>query len=110
MGADYSFYVKFIATRAPTFFGYIISVLASVGIYLNLPTENHLRNHIANYGKSAVNTLVIGRYLALLSSKISLPTNRVPKEILVASSMPSTSIGKYRVIHVRGHSITTWTR
>ena len=30
MGADYSFYVKFIATRAPPFFGYIISVLASV--------------------------------------------------------------------------------
>ena len=30
MGADYSFYVKFIATRAPTFIGYIISVLASV--------------------------------------------------------------------------------
>ena len=30
MGADYSFYVKFIATRAPTFLGYIISVLASV--------------------------------------------------------------------------------
>ena len=29
-GADYSFYVKFIATRAPTFFGYIISILASV--------------------------------------------------------------------------------
>ena len=30
MGADYSFYVKLIATGAPTFFGYIISVLASV--------------------------------------------------------------------------------
>ena len=30
MGADYSFYVKSIATCAPTFFGYIISVLASV--------------------------------------------------------------------------------
>ena len=30
MGADYPFYVKFIATRAPTFFGYIISVLPSV--------------------------------------------------------------------------------
>ena len=30
MGADYSFYVKFIATRAPTFLGYIISVLDSV--------------------------------------------------------------------------------
>ena len=28
MGADYSFYVKSIATYAPTFFGYIISVLA----------------------------------------------------------------------------------
>ena len=30
MDADYSFYVKFIATEAPTFFGHIISVLASV--------------------------------------------------------------------------------
>ena len=30
MSADYSFYVKSIATFAPTFFGYIISVLASV--------------------------------------------------------------------------------
>ena len=30
MGADEPFYVKFIATEAPTFFGYIISVLASV--------------------------------------------------------------------------------
>ena len=28
--ADYSFYVKFIATCSPTFFGYIISVLAMV--------------------------------------------------------------------------------
>ena len=30
MGAKYLSYVKFIATEAPTFFGYIISVLASV--------------------------------------------------------------------------------
>ena len=30
MDADNSFYVKFIATEAPTFFGYIISVLAMV--------------------------------------------------------------------------------
>ena len=30
MGADYSFYMKFIATWAPTFFAHIISVLASV--------------------------------------------------------------------------------
>ena len=30
IGADYSFYVKSIATFALTFFGYIISVLASV--------------------------------------------------------------------------------
>ena len=30
MGADYLLYVNFIAIRAPTFFGYIISVLASV--------------------------------------------------------------------------------
>ena len=30
LGAEYLSYVKFIATRAPTFLGYIISVLASV--------------------------------------------------------------------------------
>jgi hypothetical protein len=30
MNADSSFYVKFITTEAPTFFGYIISVLAMV--------------------------------------------------------------------------------
>ena len=30
IGADYSFYVKFIATRVPTFWGHIISVLVSV--------------------------------------------------------------------------------
>ena len=30
MDADNSFYVKFIATEVPTFFGYIISVLAMV--------------------------------------------------------------------------------
>ena len=33
MGADYSICVKFIATRAPTLFGYIISVLAYVHMY-----------------------------------------------------------------------------
>ena len=32
MGANYSFNVKFIATRAPTFFGYIILVLAIVPV------------------------------------------------------------------------------
>ena len=36
-GCQYSFYVKFIATEAPTFFGYIISVLASV---IPLETKN----------------------------------------------------------------------
>ena len=30
MDAEYLSYAKFVATRAPTFFGYIISVLASV--------------------------------------------------------------------------------
>ena len=30
MGAEYLFYVKSIATFAPTFYGYIISILASV--------------------------------------------------------------------------------
>ena len=32
MGADYSFYVKSIVICAPTFFGYIISVYASVNV------------------------------------------------------------------------------
>ena len=36
MGADYSFYVKFIDTRAPNFLGYIISVLASVNTDLKI--------------------------------------------------------------------------
>ena len=41
MGADNSFYVKFIATYAPTFFGYIISVLAIVRLFLML----HLKRY-----------------------------------------------------------------
>ena len=40
MGAEYLSYVKFIATFAPTFFGYIISVLDSVTVYILL-----LRKH-----------------------------------------------------------------
>ena len=35
MGANYSFYVKSIATCAPTFFGLFISVLASVAVDTN---------------------------------------------------------------------------
>ena len=33
MGAEYLSYVKSIATNTPTFFGYIISVLANVKLY-----------------------------------------------------------------------------
>ena len=58
MGADYSFYVKSIATCAPTFFGYIISVLASVAteetgacsatkIVCSLTFNVSYRNHVA---------------------------------------------------------------
>ena len=36
MGAEYSFHVKSIANYAPTFFGYIISVLANV---IRLPNQ-----------------------------------------------------------------------
>ena len=39
MDADNSFYVKFIATEAPTFLGYIISVLASVKEVLGFCVE-----------------------------------------------------------------------
>ena len=39
MGAEYLSYVKSIATFAPTFNGYIISVLASVD-HFQLQTEN----------------------------------------------------------------------
>ena len=34
LGAEYLSYVKFIATRVPTFLGYIISVLVSVFTYM----------------------------------------------------------------------------
>ena len=44
MGADYSFYVKSIATCAPTFFGYIISVLASVSYVFALYVLQHYDN------------------------------------------------------------------
>ena len=40
MGAEYLSYVKFIATEAPTFFGYIISVLDSVSSEIDKPTPN----------------------------------------------------------------------
>ena len=41
MGAEYLSYVKFIATDVPTFFGYIISVLA-MEIKLDLLTHYDL--------------------------------------------------------------------
>ena len=40
MGADYSFYVKSIATFAPAFFGYNNSVLARVNKLVALGTTN----------------------------------------------------------------------
>ena len=42
MGADYSFYVKFIATYAPAFLGYNNSVLARVSGQEN--ARNHFRH------------------------------------------------------------------
>ena len=45
MGADYSFYVKSIATFALTFFGHIISVLASMALYTVAANLSlHLKN------------------------------------------------------------------
>ena len=41
MGADYFFHVKSIATFAHTFFGYIISVLASESSVLLVHTFKH---------------------------------------------------------------------
>ena len=41
MGDEYLSYVKFIATEAPTFFGYIISVLASVYKYVDFTYLDH---------------------------------------------------------------------
>ena len=42
MGAEYLSYVKYIATFAPTFYGYIISVLASVILTIPLANETNL--------------------------------------------------------------------
>ena len=52
MGADYSFYVKSIATCTSTFFGYIISVLASV---LNL---NH-KKAISRFPSTVIHRWII---------------------------------------------------
>ena len=59
MGAEYSSYVESIATFAPTFYGHIISVLASVDTYPvrkskkiidRLMSQNNLNNYDWNLG------------------------------------------------------------
>ena len=49
MGAEYLSYVKSIATFAPTFYGYIISVLASVKPLMQTLIEILLRLSTAKY-------------------------------------------------------------
>ena len=44
MGAEYLFYVKSIATFALTFYGYIISILASVYFYPTPDFQTFLRS------------------------------------------------------------------
>ena len=39
MGAEYLSYVESIATFAPTFYGYNISVLTSVGVLIGFPID-----------------------------------------------------------------------
>ena len=59
MGANYSFYVKFIATFALTFFGYIISVLASVSIQYHLFDQKDFPCFLVN-GFDFVATKILG--------------------------------------------------
>ena len=66
MGADYSFYEKFIATKAPTFFGHIISVLASVlkttvpALMMSLVQASDLSGHyFASYSFEHLNPYLI---------------------------------------------------
>ena len=68
MGAKYSFYVKSIATCAPTFFGYIISVLASVsgegwGEDYVLTRTLHRYNNRSKVSSHLVKILVKGKLL-----------------------------------------------
>ena len=44
MGAEYLPYVKYIATFAPTFYGYIISALASVAQYFMKLSYEHIHS------------------------------------------------------------------
>ena len=61
MGADYSFYVKSIATCAPTFFGYIISVLASVyGPLQQSKIAIRASYYVAYPGKSEYGVIFLG--------------------------------------------------
>ena len=76
MGAEYSFYVKYIATFAPTFYGYIISLLASV-LSIAIPKATlelifclfiTVRYH---YGQNF--RILIKNYEAILISLIQIP-------------------------------------
>ena len=65
MGADYLFCVKSIATLALTFFGYIISVLASVNAQFN---DNH-NFIIAEVHLHTMNTPVTVKYILIQKIK-----------------------------------------
>jgi len=59
MGADYSFYVKFIPTFALTFFGYIISVLTSASENTVLKTSNCINPNFQGNGCQALAKMTI---------------------------------------------------
>ena len=62
MDADDSFYVKFIAAYAPTFFGYIISFLAIV-VYVT-----KVKNILTNCEKKAKAICIVQDYMLSLES------------------------------------------
>jgi hypothetical protein len=62
MDADNLFYVKFIANYAPTFFGYIISVLAMVVTKCGLSTKLHLHQTIKAFSHQKIQILILATF------------------------------------------------
>jgi hypothetical protein len=89
MGAEYLSYVKFIATESPTFFGYIISVLASVHYRVNnyhcrtfQPWTFQAKDSTTDFSTPDFSTIkneIFGHFLRLKSSgfKIGVAKSRV---------------------------------
>ena len=76
MGADYLFYVNFIAIRAPTFFGHIISVLARVNTVPNIASNDTI---------SILPIILKCKFAKKVNKKNHIPSNSASRSSIVTS-------------------------